>query len=244
MFGVVIEQFYRQVLVAVFVLCATFLLTPRAEAVTVPVEVATGPSFFQLDTPRLGLSEPGPIAADQPWHFGWRLEIAAVIDRQWAREHPGYIPPEYRARMQQMEEVRYSPAILSLIPRSLIISPKIWDTGIYGATWEFMHAGLGISLGEARLNVGAGLLFTYAFMHSENLPSPFHFVRPGLDVGAHVYVPFSEEAGMSIGWDSHMYLPQEIGGGVFEFGGDNGTLWHIGEAFVMFHYIFPYTGSF
>lgn len=217
--------------------------TPTStRAVTVPVEVATGPSFFQLDHPRIG-GEPNALAEDQPWHFGWRLEIAAVIDREWAREHPEYVSPRQRARIEDIGEVRFSPAVLSLIPRSLFISPPVWETGLYGATWEFLHAGIGANFDSARLGVGGGLIFSYAFMHSETLPSPYHFVRPGLNLGASFYVPVAETAGFSLGWDSHAYIPQAIGGGVFDFSGDLGTLWHIGEAYLMFHYVFPYSGG-
>lgn len=231
-------------LLAALVVFAAFTGAARdGETVEVPVEVGTGPAFFQLDRPRFG--DRGPIADDQPWHFGWRLEIAAIITREWAREHPEMVPPKHRARLQQLDRVRYSPTVLSLIPRSLIISPKFWNTGIYGSTWEFLHLGFGLTLGRAHLNAAGGLIFTYAFMHSETLSSPFHFVRPGLDLGIDLFVPFSDRFGMSIGWDSHLYIPQTIGGGVLDFGADGPALWHIGETFVMFHYTFPfnYRGS-
>lgn len=215
-----------------------------ARAVTVPVEVATGPAFFQLDRPRLG-GDPNAIAADQPWHFGWRLEIAAIIDREWAREHPSYVPPQYRERLAQLGEVRYSPAVLSLIPRSLIISPKFWDTGVYGSTWEFLRVGIGGGLEALRLRARAGLIATYAFMHSDGdrLPSAFHFFRPGLDLELGLYVPIGEAGGFSLGWTSNMYIPQAIGGGIFQFTGDRGVLWHIGEAYALIHVQFPYDAS-
>lgn len=216
----------------------------RARAVTVPVEVATGPSFFQLDRPRFG-AEPNAIARDQPWHFGWRLEIAAVIDEEWAREHPQYVPPQYRGRIRQVGEVRYSPAVLSLIPRSLIISPKIWETGIYGATWEFLRVGIGAGLENLRLRARGGVVATYAFMHSDaaSLPGAYHFFRPGLDLELSMYIPIGETAGFSLGWTSNAYLPQAIGGGLFQFSGDQGVLWHIGEAFALVHVQFPYDAN-
>lgn len=222
-----------------FVILLAACSATSAAATTVPVEVASGPSFFNLDRPQLS-GQPNALAADQPWHFGWRLELAAVIDEEWAEENPGYVPDKYRSRLKQLGEVKYSPAILGLIPRSLFISPKFWNTGIYGATWEFLHAGIGASIGEVSVNVGAGAIATYTFVHSDTLSSPFHFLRPGLDLGAHLFVPFSEKTGLSVGWDSHLYIPQRIGGGLFEIGGTRENLWHIGEAFVAFHYTFPY----
>ncbi len=219
--------------------CIAIAVPASAAATEVPVEVATGPSFYNLDRPQLG-GEPNALAADQPWHFGWRLEIAAVIDREWARENPEYIPEQHRERLQRVERVRYSPAFLSFIPRSLFISPKVHNTGIYGATWELLHAGIGATFGDARLNVGAGLLATYTFIHSETLPSPFHFIRPGVDLGAYLFVPFGNGIGLSVGWDSHMYIPQRIGGGVFEIGGARENLWHIGEASLALHFTVPY----
>ena len=214
------------------------LLPAAASATQVPVEVATGPAVFNLDRPQLG-GNPNAIAADQPWHFGWRLEIAAKIDSEWAEEHPHLIPEQHRGRLKGDSVVRVSPAELSAIPRSLYISPKVWNTGMYGATWELFHAGVGLRLGEVQLGVGGGLIFTYFFMHSDTLDN-FHFVRPGLDLEVKAYIPFADDAGMSLGWSSHVYIPQAIGGGVFDFGGSDTTtpLWHIGETFVMFHYVF------
>lgn len=215
-----------------------------ARAVTVPVEVATGPALFQLDRPRFG-AEPNALAADQPWHFGWRLEIAAVIDEEWAREHPAYVPPQHRKRLAEVGEVRYSPAVLSLIPRSVIISPKFWDTGVYGSTWEFVRVGVAGGLEAVRIRARGGLIGTYAFMHSDSdrLPSTFHFIRPGLDLELGLYVPIGDAGGFSLGWTSNVYIPQAIGGGVFQFTGDRGVLWHIGEAYALLHVRFPYDAN-
>jgi len=226
-------------------LCSGIAAPSPARAVQVPVEVATGPSFFQLDRPRFGGGEPNAIARDQPWHFGWRLEIAAVIDEEWAREHPEYVPQQYRSRIRQVGEVRYSPAVLSLIPRSLIISPKIWDTGIYGATWEFLRVGIGAGFDAFRLRARGGVVATYAFMHSDSarLPGSYHFFRPGLDLELALYVPIGDSAGFSLGWTSNVYLPQAIGGGLFQFTGDKGVLWHIGEPFALVHVQFPYDAN-
>jgi len=212
-----------------------------ARATTVPVEVATGPTFFQLDRPRPG-SGRNAIAADQPWHFGWRLEIAAVIDEEWARENPSYVPPGQRERIAEFGEVRYRPGPLSVVPRSLIISPKVWDTGLYGATWELLRVGIGGGLEWLRLRARGGVVATYAFMHSEadGLAPNFHFLRPGIDVELGLYIPFGEAGGFRIGWTSNIYVPQAIGGGIFQFGGTRGSLWHIGEAYALLHFRFPY----
>ncbi|MFB6351244.1 MAG: hypothetical protein ABEN55_08585, partial [Bradymonadaceae bacterium] len=221
------------------ILLAAIGLPSAASADTVPVEISSGPSFFNLDQSPL-TRDRGALADDQPWHFGWRLEMAAIIDSEWAKDHPEYVPPERRRQLRRVENVRYSPMYLALIPRSLLISPKIWNTGIYGATWEILHLGGSVQIGDVDIGLGAGLLLTYAYVDSETLSSPYYFLRPGSDIGLSVRVPLSDKVALSAGWDVHMYLPQKVGGGVFEIAKNGGNLWHISEPYLLVHYRFPY----
>lgn len=213
----------------------------RSNEVTATVDVAVGPAFYAFGNPLTGgalLS--GPVYEDQPFHYGLRFEAAAIIDYEFVRENRHLVPRQFRGQFRPGTEVRYAPGIANLIPRNLYMSPKIKNTGVYGATWELMHIGVSpIKFGSTRLSVGAGLLATYAYIDSDVFEST-HFLRPGASLGMKLGTMLSDTWGMSLGWDSNFYLPQDIGGGIFDGGGDD-ALWHIGEGFFMIHYRFPYT---
>ena len=111
---------------------------------------------------------------------------------------------------------------------------------MYGATWEPIGVGIPLVAENVRFSVGASAVFTYAFIDSDAFESPTHFLRPGVALGTELRVNITETFAMSMGWDSNLYLPQKIGGGVFSGPDDAYSLWHIGEAFLQFHVIFPY----
>jgi hypothetical protein len=209
--------------------------------VTATVDVAAGPSLFAFGNPFQGdqiLS--GPVFEDQPIHYGLRFDAAAIIDYEFYKKNRDLVPSKYRGMFKPDTEIRYAPAAVALIPRNLYISPKTKNTGVYGATWELL--GVGVSLlksSSTKLGVGASLLATYAYIDSDVFEST-HFLRPGISLGLDLGTMFTDTVGMSVGWDSNFYLPQDIGGGILE-GGSDDALWHIGEAFLMFHYRFPYT---
>lgn len=213
----------------------------RSNEVTATVDVAVGPAFYAFGNPLTGgalLS--GPVYEDQPFHYGLRFDAAAIIDYEFVRENRRLVPRQYRSKFKPGTEVRYSPGVVALIPRNLYLSPKTKNTGVYGATWELLHVGISpIKSGSTRLSIGAGLLATYAYIDSDVFEST-HFLRPGASVGVKLGTMFSDTWGMSLGWDSNFYLPQDIGGGVFD-SDDEDALWHIGEGFLMFHYRFPFT---
>lgn len=215
----------------------------KSNEVTVPVDVGVGPAFFSLGNPLQGdqlLS--GPIVEDQPFHYGLRFSMAAIIDYEFVRTHKGLVPTKYRSMFKPGSEVRYTPGILAIIPRDLIISPKTNNTGVYGATWQLLHVGIDLLKGsKSRLGVGAGLLATYAYIDSDAFASPTHFLRPGVSVGLDFGTMFNDSFGISAGWDSNFYIPQDIGGPILQAGEADASLWHIGEAFVMLHFRFPYT---
>jgi hypothetical protein len=209
----------------------------RAVEVTVPADVGVGPAFYVIT---------GEVARDQPVHFGLKLSVQAIIDQATIRAHQDRIPPRYRQQALRLKEMRYSPSIL--IPDSLIISPAVGHTGIYGITWRPFSLGVPlVDTGSACLRLAAGLLVTYAYIHSdlEAIPET-HFFRPGVDVGADLEVMFSSSFGVSLGWASGFYLPQVLGGfGLAEEGKSvslgPGTLWHFGQAYLKLHVRFPYT---
>ncbi|MCP3104652.1 hypothetical protein LZ198_37890 [Myxococcus sp. K15C18031901] len=213
-----------------FVLSCALLLpqVALAQRVEVPVDVGVGPAAFLFF---------GPIFEDQPVHTGLKLSVEAVLDKDWLRKNQRAIPTRYRKYARSLNEVRISPSLL--IPDALIVSPKLRDTGMYGATWKPLALTLPLSSGPARLAVGTGLLLTYAYMHSSTLPST-HFLRPGAELGVELELALSQSFLVSLGWESALYIPQELGGlGLPDRLRDG--IFHVGQAYLQLHVRFPYT---
>jgi hypothetical protein len=215
-------------------LLSLLLLPGAAEAqrrrVTAPVDIAVGPAallFF------------GPVFDDQPIHTGLRINVEAVLDQEWLRKNQALIPRKQRGRASKMGEIRYAPAVLGLIPETLIISPKYKNTGMYGATWKPLGIGLGLTPSPVRLSLDAGLVLTYAYMYSDTLPAT-HFLRPGLQVTADLEFQLSESFLVSLGWSSAAYIPQRVGT-FSETKPLNGSIFHVGQAFLLLHFRVPYT---
>lgn len=210
------------------------LLPGTAEAqrrrITAPVDIAVGPTallFF------------GPVFDDQPIHTGLRINVEAVLDKEWLRKHQALIPRKQRGRVSKMGEIRYAPAVLGLIPETLIISPKYKNTGMYGATWKPLGFGLGLTPSPVRLSLDAGLVLTYAYMYSDTLPNT-HFLRPGLQLTADLEFQVSESFLVSLGWSSAAYIPQRVGT-FTETKPLNGSIFHVGQAFLLLHFRVPFT---
>ncbi|QSQ18503.1 hypothetical protein [Myxococcus landrumensis] len=199
-----------------------------AQRVTVPVDVGVGPAAFMFF---------GPVFDDQPIHTGVKVSVEAVLDKQWLSKNQRSIPARYRKYAKSLDEVRISPSLF--IPDSLIISPQLRNTGMYGVTWKPLELGVPLTSGPARLSVGGGLLLTYAFLHSRTL-SNTHFVRPGAEVGVDLELQLSKSFLISLGWESALYVPQELGGlGLPDRVRDG--IFHVGQAYLQFHVRFPYT---
>jgi hypothetical protein len=204
-----------------------------AQPVTVPVDVGVGPAGFLLT---------GRVAEDQPLHFGLKISVQAIIDQATMQRYQHRIPPRLRRRALQMKEVRYSPSLL--IPDALILSPAIENTGVYGIGWRPFSVGAVLADGPAaRLRLAAGLLVTYAYIHSSLPEIPeTHFLRPGIDLGIELELAPSQPFSVSAGWASGFYLPQALGSfAVTSSGSLSDVLWHIGQAWVKLHFRFPYT---
>ncbi len=212
------------------------LLLPGAAVaqrrVTAPVDVGIGPAAFLFF---------GPVFDDQPIHTGVKISVEAVLDKEWLRKNQRLIPARYRKAALSSGEIRFSPAILALVPDSLIISPKTRNTGIYGATWKPMGLGLPLSSSPVRFSIDAGLIVTYAYLYSdlETLPTT-HFLRPGLQLGADLEFQLTKSFLISIGWDSSVYIPQRLG--AFEETKPlSESIFHVGQAYLQLHFRFPYT---
>lgn len=217
---------------ALAIAAALLLAAPGAQAakVKVPVDLGLGPAAYHFF---------GAVGADQPLHYGLKISLEAVIDRELIKRNQRQIPANYRKMAASMDEVRFSPSVF--IPDALFISPKLDDTGIYGVTWRPIGLGVPLISSGVRLSVGAALLLTYAFLYSDTLPDT-HFLRPGLDLGAELEIPFSKSFLVSLGWSSGLYVPQKLGEfGLGELPGElDQTIWHVGQAFLQLHFRFPY----
>lgn len=214
-----------------------------AARVKVPVDVGVGPAAYWFFGPLTDNRWPTP-------HFGLKLNVAAVLDAEWIAANRSLVPGRYRKAAEDVDEVRITPSIF--IPDALIISPKVdslGGTGIYGITWRPLAFRLPLGgkkqpgswqKSRGRFDLGAGLLFTYAFIYSDFLPTT-HFLRPGIDLGANVELAASSNFLVSFGWTSQLYVPQKLGS--FGFGPFEQSIFHVGQAYLKLHFRVPYETS-
>ncbi len=211
---------------------ALLLLTQLALAkkVEVPIDIGVGPTANMVT---------GPVYRDQPVHTGLTLSIAAVLDKKTLRQLKSEIPSQYRQQVLQMDEIRISHF---LIPDQFFISGRGWmggTTGMYGIGFRPLALSLPVVKGPVRVDLGTGLRLTYAYLPSDTLGNT-HFLRPGLDLKGTVEVPLSESFLVSFGWNSQVYIPQEVGGSILELGAFDQSIWHIGQGFAKVHVRVPY----
>jgi hypothetical protein len=206
-----------------------------AAPITVPVDIAVGPA---------GLWFTDDIGADQLGHFGLKVRLEAIISRELIKQHINQVPANYRKLALSMAEIRYRPSMF--VPEELIISPKFGHTGMYGSTWRPLQLGLDLVSGAAPLSLSAGLDLTAAFIHSDSLGFSWMFLlRPGIDLQLEWEIPLAKAFHISVGWQSMLYVPQPLGGGVFDLGGfDNRSIWHVGQVFILFHGFTTYQANF
>lgn len=205
-------------------------LALAGKAVEVPVDIGVGPAGHWIT---------GPVAREEPVLGGLAISIEAVLDKKLIRKFKRRIPQEYRQAVLKMDEIRISHP---LIPDTLWIHPAgiTGNTGMYGIGWRPISVGLPLVKEPFRADLSVGPRLTYAFLHSQTLASPTHFLRPGIDGMFEIEVPFSDTFLVSFGWDSQVYLPQEVGGSVLELGALDQSIWHIGQGFLKFHVRVPY----
>lgn len=201
-------------------------LSAHAAPIEVPVDIAVGPA---------GLWFSDDIGHDQIAHSALKIRLEGIISRQLIQQHINQVPQNYRNLAMSMSEIRYRPSLF--IPEELIISPKWAHTGMYGATWRPLQLGLELVAGKSPVTLSAGLDLTYAFIHSDALGfSWMNFLRPGLDLQLEWEIAVAPVFSLSIGWQSALYLPQPLGGGIFELGGFNDrSIWHVGQLYLLFH---------
>jgi len=212
-------------------LLATVAPSPgTAKTVEVPVDIGVGPAFHLIS---------GPVFRDQPVHYGLKISVQAIIDGKTIRDNLKRLPSWARSAAKGVNEARISPSFL--IPDTLIISPKYKDTGMVGIIWRPLALSLPLVRKPVRLALSAGLLVAYVYIHSDTLAARHtHFLRLGLDGRAELEIPFSSRFLISLGWSSGVYIPQVIGGGFFDLQPKEQFIWHVGQAFVMLHFRFPY----
>jgi hypothetical protein len=216
----------------------------RAPRVTAPIEVP-----IDVGVGVIGLVPNPPAFSDQPVFTGLTLSVEAVVDKELIQKNRHRIPPQWRAAARNVNELRIRPWWLGLIPETLVISPAIFNTGMYGAIWRPLGAGVTLIDSPVRLSVGAALDVAYLFIHSKTLPpggvvpgtqSFTHFLRPGLNATAQLEVPITERFLVSTGWASDFFVPQPIGGAPWELFPLEDSLWHLGGPFLALHFRFPY----
>lgn len=200
--------------------------------VTVPVDVGVGPAFHWIS---------GKIQDDRAPHYGIKLSLAAIIDRETIAANKGRIPKKYRGMASKIDELRYTPTVF--IPDTIYLSPPTdaEPTAMYGLSFRPIGIALPI-IRVPRVAIGADLDLTYAYIDGEARGlGTTHFLRPGLAIGIDIEIPFSKSFLVSFGWNSTVYPPQEVGGDIFALGALEDSIWHIGQAYVQLHFRFPYS---
>jgi len=215
-----------------FVLLLTVLLGSSlwAGKAMIPINIGVGPAAYFITH---------KIRSDQEIHYGTRLHIKAIIDKKVIESQKDKIPAKFRKLVSKIGEARIG---LLYVPESLFISPQINNTGIYGATWKPIAISIPL-LKSPSFKISLGLIGTYAYISSTTLPSPTHFLRPGLDLKSELEFPIAENALISAGWASAFYPPQKVGGSIFGFGARTESIWHIGQAFLMLHLRIPHEAN-
>ena len=207
----------------------------RAERVTIQGDVAVGPALHLVE---------GAFRTHRSPIYGLKLGVAGIIDREVIRRHRSRVPARYRRIVERAHELRVRP--LWYLPDTVFVSPKVDGQQMYGVT--FRPIGFGLATGRApRLGLDVGLLLTYAYYRSETIGggTTTHFLRPGLGFTLDLEIPITRSFLVSIGWQSQVYVPQAFGSFDVQPGEGrdiwNDTIWHIGQAYLLLHFRFPYT---
>lgn len=215
----------------------------RRSKMTVPIDIGLGP-VLMLPNPALFVQ--------QPAFTGLELSLAAIIDQQLIRKYKRKIPRQYRRMALSLKEFKYRPWYVALVPERLILSPALsaqgisgtglLSTGMYGAVWRPLGFGRTLfSSGQTRFSLNLGLDLAYIFIHSADMTSTTHFLRPGLNLEAVLRVPVTKSFLFSMGWSSDIFIPQPLGEAPWVFWPLDQSLWHLGGPFIKLHFRVPYT---
>ena len=229
------HSFIRTCRLCACLLVALVSLSPadaKKREVTVPVEIGVGPAANIIS---------GEMQERQTFFYGARINLEAVIDKALIKKYKKRIPRQYRKMAMELDEVRFRPAPLSYVPKTLYISPG--ENAMYGAMWDIL--GVGTGLGPVKAT--ADLQFAYAYLRYQALDEAgaaqsMHLLRPAIGLTAHIPVMLTGSVGFDIGWRSTVMPPQELGASPLSFTEKlDGSIWHIGQAYFAFTYRMPYT---
>lgn len=225
----------RWALAAWTVVCAGPCPPVRAQSsVDVPLAVAAGPALFR----------PGLLSGDSGWteggFAGLRIDVGAVLGREFLARNMGRVPEHYRAWLARTDEVRVGSLY---IPESLILAQGN-TSSMFGATWSPIGTRMPLSDGPIQLDLNARLVLTLARLETPGSGAGdprvvTTFARPGLALGASVSLLLRQELRLRAGWDEAFYVPQGIGAGLGEVASSRGALWRLGAPWIMLEWRGP-----
>lgn len=216
---------------------------PRPGKSSIPVQIGIGPAFHLIT---------GPVQDAQLPIYGLKTYASAIIDNETIQANKSKIPKKFRSTIAKAREIRISPMILALIPDTLFISPKVGKgtTQMYGAVFRPLAFGIApLSNDWFRFDISAGLLAMYAYLQSDaRLKSgkkigENHLLDIGLDAKASIEFKLHRSFLITLGWASQFYIPMELGGKFWKVGTKD-AFWHVGQAFLLFNFRFPYNHKF
>lgn len=196
---------------------------------SVPLNLGFGPAVSYI---------PKIISDDQLLHYSLKLDIYAILDRDFIEAHKSRIPAKYRKFVEGKDEIRIS---YIFIPESLFISPKYQNTGIYGINFRPLSLGLPfIKTSTFKNKLGLGLNLTYAYIYSDRIfdeKGSMNFLRPGLNLQFNNIVKITKRFFISFGLDFYFYIPQKIkdNSPIFETGDISESMWFVGQAYILFN---------
>ncbi|MFT7517992.1 MAG: hypothetical protein ACI9MC_000116 [Kiritimatiellia bacterium] len=201
----------------------------HASDVNVPLDIGVGPAVHWI---------PGAVGKEQGVHLGAVISLQAVVDR---RTFTANAPTKSRHLAAGAEQVRVN--IAPWLPDTIYLSPKLDNTAIWGASWRLFGVGVPFTSGAIRSGIEVGPRITAMYVASDSLPTVEEpkgtfFFRPGVDVQAEVELELSDTVWISLGANSQVYVPQQIGG--FGLGSKGNRIWMINQAFVKLHFRVPY----
>ncbi|MGC8928063.1 MAG: hypothetical protein ACP5QK_09080 [Myxococcota bacterium] len=225
----------KRILYILFILIVLFISPAFGEEI--PLNIGVGPALNYI---------PSIISEDQLLHYSLKLDIYAAIDREFIESHKSRIPKKYRGFVENKDELRVS---YIFIPESIIFSPKLNNTGMYGINFRPISIGLPVLKYvnfKNRLNLGLNL--TYIFIHSDKIfegSGSMNFLRPGLNLQFDNIAKMTRKFLISFGVDAYFYIPQKIekNSPILESGEPDKSIWFIVQGYIIFNLRLPYNAK-
>lgn len=214
--------------VFVATLLSIYSLLPL-EADEIPLNLGFGPAVNYF---------PGSISEDQLFHYALKLDIYAVLDRQFIESHKSRIPKKYREILENKDEFYIS---YLFIPELLIISPKIHNTSMYGISFRPLDLGFDIIKGRKyRMKINPGLNLTYIYIQSDTLfnkSGSMNFLRPGINIKFENIFRISRKFLITAGIDTYFYIPQKLEdkSPIMEIGNIDESIWFFAQIYLLFN---------